>query len=795
LRNTSRRTKLIGGALLSAAIAATSIATVSPVKADLTDFGPAYIRVKPVNGISAGTSPEDQPVPSAVPGATAQAAADVQLLIPSVWEAGDRIYLQVRADGSVGGAPIHQTNCLDAASTISFNGTATATVTGGPWAAGTAWGAGDGPGTGQGTDGAVTPDPRLPEVLPADRQTVTPTFLVDMVNDGTSCAGQPAVKNLIRLTFSNSAAPTQPDGFTINNTNMFEITVANIKYDVGANVNPGPVHVVPFAQAADDTNPSVYLDAPGLFPGNLFSNPSAAPMFTDNAFVRSVSLGFTGGNIIADNTVQTLGNMTITELVGAGLPNGVHEFTFPATMTLSNPLPTVTVTGNGATATGTPTIVGPNVLRITLANMAATAGVVTVTGINASTGTAGPVTVAYTTSPGNPLDLLVPDDQTFGNPANPTSDVNQHVLTVTPLSAVALGDRIGGNDRYETSAKIAGNLTSCTENAVLVSGTSPWDALSAAYLAGTLAYNWGMDVPVLLVGDTVPTSVSAYMNTAGVKNVYIVGGTSAVSAAVQATLENTAATKCLFDMTIGPTAPVPNQKLHVHRVSGADRYATNRNAVNLASTIIAGDVRDIVQLEFLQPGKHTAIVATGTSYADALAAGPVAYDGLPLILTDGTTLSPSAAGAITDNDITQVIIIGGTSAVSAGVETAIQALGVATGRISGADRYATATAWADFVSKPGPVASVAGAFDGGLGWSFAGGVLLASGVNFADALAAAPLAWSWDVPILLTNPTTLSAATQAYLVAHKTALDWVVVLGLGSAVSTSVMNAAQAAVA
>jgi putative cell wall-binding protein len=278
-----------------------------------------------------------------------------------------------------------------------------------------------------------------------------------------------------------------------------------------------------------------------------------------------------------------------------------------------------------------------------------------------------------------------------------------------------------------------------------------------------------------------------------VKNVYIVGGTSAVSAAVEAALKATSATKCTGVNAINSTNPVPGQKIQVVRVSGPTRYATNRAVVNLGSGIFDGN-SNMFQLEFLQPYKHTAIVATGTAFADALAAGAAVYDGCPLILTDGTSLSPEAALTLTDNDITQVIIIGGTSAVSDAVKAQIAALGIQAERISGANRYATATAFADFLAKGPAVAAVAGAFDGGFDWGPATHVMLASGTNFADALSGGPLAWDWAAPIILTQPTVLSADSQAWLVAHKVDLTGVTALGLGSAVSTSVLNAASAAI-
>jgi putative cell wall-binding protein len=181
---------------------------------------------------------------------------------------------------------------------------------------------------------------------------------------------------------------------------------------------------------------------------------------------------------------------------------------------------------------------------------------------------------------------------------------------------------------YETSAKIAANVSTCTEWAVVVSGTSYPDALSANYLAGALTNSASgytpYNVPVLSVGtDAVPASIAAYMASAGVKNVYIVGGTSAVSAAVQTALQATSATKCTGASTIGSTAPVPNQKLNVVRLAGADRYATNRASGQRSAREIFPGTRNILPARV--PADRVSaplIVATGAAFADALAAGP-----------------------------------------------------------------------------------------------------------------------------------------------------------------------------
>ena len=90
---------LIGGALFAAAVATASVATVTMVSADVGDLASqAQMRLRPVSAApGSGTSGEDQNAAVIVAGATSQQAADVQLLIPSDWEAGDRITLQVQA--------------------------------------------------------------------------------------------------------------------------------------------------------------------------------------------------------------------------------------------------------------------------------------------------------------------------------------------------------------------------------------------------------------------------------------------------------------------------------------------------------------------------------------------------------------------------------------------------------------------------------------------------------------------------------------------------------------------------
>jgi putative cell wall-binding protein len=117
-------------------------------------------------------------------------------------------------------------------------------------------------------------------------------------------------------------------------------------------------------------------------------------------------------------------------------------------------------------------------------------------------------------------------------------------------------DRIAGENRYETSARIA-TAFGPTTTAILASGEEgrTVDALSANFLAGV------REAPVLLTTrNRVPAPIRAVLNTlTGARNVIIIGGEVAVSAAVETELR-----------TAGFT---------VTRLGGVDRFATSEAVI------------------------------------------------------------------------------------------------------------------------------------------------------------------------------------------------------------------------
>src|SRR4051812_26353814 len=175
------------------------------------------------------------------------------------------------------------------------------------------------------------------------------------------------------------------------------------------------------------------------------------------------------------------------------------------------------------------------------------------------------------------------------------------------------------------------------------------------------------------------------------------------------------------------------------RIGGGDRYETAILA-SQADFPIAGSAQGVV-------------IARGDIYVDALAGTPLAAKtGASLLLTDSKQLTPGVADEIkrllgtgTAAKNKAITILGGEVAVTPAVEKQLKALGYTVNRIGGFDRYATALDIA--------------------GTTKAKNAIVATGMNFADALAAGPLAAaSQDAAIVLSNGSTVTdAATAAFV--------------------------------
>lgn len=174
-------------------------------------------------------------------------------------------------------------------------------------------------------------------------------------------------------------------------------------------------------------------------------------------------------------------------------------------------------------------------------------------------------------------------------------------------------------------------------------------------------------------------------------------------------------------------APSPaGARVEHERLAGPDRYATAAAAASTAAST-----------------EHV-IIATGRGFADALGAG-AARPGLPLLLTEPSTLPAATAERLATWRPELVEVVGGPQAVADDVLAQVADItGGRVVRVAGSDRYATAAA----LLPDGPVEEV----------------LVASGSNFPDALAGVPLAVQSGAALVLTDRDTLPEPTRGALV-------------------------------
>lgn len=364
------------------------------------------------------------------------------------------------------------------------------------------------------------------------------------------------------------------------------------------------------------------------------------------------------------------------------------------------------------------------------------------------------------------------------DPAVPATAVRQAAFAATAADVVASGalpERIGGADRYATAAQIAAEFG--TSDAVVVANGSTakggYDALAANYLAGQL------NAPIVLTSgtaleDSVATAVQKVLAGSTDPAIYVMGGTDCVSDAEAAALNQLAAT---ITGTDGD---------YVQRIAGDSRYQTAALAAQAVEGASPGSVDVGVSPSYSLP---TAILASGTVNADALAAGPLSNAwGLPVLLTPADRLPTDAASAISALGIRQLLVLGGTDRVSETVLSAARAAGVQrVQRISGANRFATASSLYRLVRMT---------FVNSDGAHYADGrrAFLANGITgFPDALAVGPLAGALGAPLLTVSADAADLSTLTFLADAKSAITAVTVLGSAPTVGQAVLIAGKSA--
>lgn len=186
--------------------------------------------------------------------------------------------------------------------------------------------------------------------------------------------------------------------------------------------------------------------------------------------------------------------------------------------------------------------------------------------------------------------------------------------------------RLAGNDRYDTNIEILKGAGVTDESVLVCSGAGFADSLSAS----------AVGLPILLVGNEITEKQQAYLDSLDSDKIYLIGGTGAVSGAVESTLA---------------------AGYETERLAGENRYLT--------SAVVA---------EKFFPEADTAMLAYAYNFPDGLSGGPLAMmRNAPVLLVDNVNYADAAAYA-QKAGVGKIIIMGGETLISE--ETAALILGV-----------------------------------------------------------------------------------------------------------------------
>lgn len=310
--------------------------------------------------------------------------------------------------------------------------------------------------------------------------------------------------------------------------------------------------------------------------------------------------------------------------------------------------------------------------------------------------------------------VVLPADGTYTLFVEASSDDHRGGTAITRGVDVGNGTaalpttRAEDSDRYGTAAAVSclgwsAGATSC----VVASGEDWPDALTAAPLArkigGPLLLTRGTSLPYVTRDEIRRLFAAA----AGRVTVYVVGGTGAVSPGVVSEIE--------FAATGHATT--------IERLAGTTRYDT--------AAAVAGA---------LASSETTCVIASGETWPDALAAGPLAAAARWPILLVRSSGPPPAATVSAVAGLRTALVVGGTGVVASDTVDALPLIAPPGGRwirVAGPDRQSTSRSVAD--------------------WGAAIGVLtgttlgVATSASFPDGLSAGPAAALEAAPVILAS--------------------------------------------
>lgn len=276
--------------------------------------------------------------------------------------------------------------------------------------------------------------------------------------------------------------------------------------------------------------------------------------------------------------------------------------------------------------------------------------------------------------------------------------------------------RIAGQNRYESAAQISREQFTNAKKVIVVNSQKYADALSATTLSD------GRYSILYTEKDTLPTATRNEIQRLNPIEVYLLGGKQSISDGIENILKKYA-----------------NK---VTRIAGKDRYETSAKVAAMSN-------------------KKNIVIASGENFSDPLYASSYAYsNNAKILLSSGKTLSRETRDYLLRNKskIGNVTVVGGGKSISSSTVRYIQSVtGKNIGRISGRNRYEGSVKVANSMNKSK--------------------VFIASGEDFADALAISPLAQKLNAPILLSAKGKLDTSVIAFLNNFKNSIKDVFIVG------------------
>lgn len=290
-----------------------------------------------------------------------------------------------------------------------------------------------------------------------------------------------------------------------------------------------------------------------------------------------------------------------------------------------------------------------------------------------------------------------------------------------------LTNRLYGDNRYDTSAKISSSGWEKSDYVILANGENFADALSAVPLAKK--YN----APLILAGST-STSDCLYakteLNRLNPKEVIIIGGPSAVSK--------------LYDEDL------LSKGIAVKRIYGNDRYDTS---IEIAKEIGT---------------KNGIAITNGESFADALSISSIsANKQMPILLTAKSKLPESTKDFLDKSSYNQSYVIGGTNAIDENVCSNLKNFK----RLFGNNRYDTNIAVLNEFKSDIDVNNL----------------YVASGENFPDALSLSSLATKNNSALVLSSKD-ISKTSMDYISSIHNNIKNITVCGSPSLISSYTLS-------